>query len=88
MTERRGQGLEAWMNRYHVVSTAVMVSALLLNAWAMNWSFGYAMQSKLDGVGTGLVIAAVQANAGFYLKWALEMYFKLRELEANERITK
>ena len=76
------------MNRYHVVSTAVMVSALLLNAWAMNWSFGYAMQSKLDGVGTGLVIAAVQANAGFYLKWALEMYFKLRELEANERITK
>ena len=76
------------MNRYHVVSTAVMVSALLLNAWAMNWSFGYAMQSKLDGVGTGLVIAAVQANAGFYLKWALAMYFKLRELEANERITK
>ena len=76
------------MNRYHVVSTAVMVSALLLNAWAMNWSFGYAMQSKLDGVGTGLVIAAVQANAGFYLKWALETYFKLRELEANERITK
>jgi hypothetical protein len=88
MNERRMTGVEAWINRYHLVSTVVMVSALALNAWAMHWSYGYAMQSKLDGVGTGLVIAAVQANAGFYLKWALEMYFKLRELESNERISK
>lgn len=74
MTERRAQGLEAWLNRYHVEARLVVAGAFGMLVWVTKWSFDLAQVSKFDGVGTAAVISAVQVPATFFIKWAFETW--------------
>lgn len=74
MTERREQGLEAWLNRNHIKSTSVLLTSVAMLIWVTWWSMKYANSSVQSGADVALVIAAVQVPASFYAKWAFETY--------------
>ena len=74
MTECRQHKVTDWIQRNHIKSTAVLISAIYFLWYVTQWSFGFAASSKFDGTGTAAIIAAVQVPASFYAKWAFDTY--------------
>ena len=74
MTERRRHRFSDLMQRNHIKSTAVLISAIYFLWYVTQWSFGFAASKLYDGTGTAAIIAAVQVPASFYAKWAFDTY--------------
>lgn len=69
-----------WVDERQIVRRSVLYYIMFLAGAAGYYGWEFAHYSKLDGMGTSLVIAAFTAPATILVKAVIEEYFRARDI--------